>query len=268
MTRTLGWTLIDPLMQDYNGPEYDREEYASSPDYMLNCEGGSVQSYLGQYHEEVIRAKALKYLDEAVARGPPFFLYISTVAPHDAKGFGAFPQVPPAYRNLFPGAKAPRTGNWGIPSPSNIGFSSSRRNDFNETDIDGRFRARVQALRAVDDTLDAILSRLACHGQENNTVVVFTSDNGFKLGNHNMAQEKFTFYEEDVRVPLLMAGPGIPRGVFVPEVAAAMTDLSATVAAIAGWRCAAVRQRYYHPENERADKRLAPASLWKWVADK
>ncbi|PNG99809.1 Arylsulfatase, partial [Tetrabaena socialis] len=69
---------------------------------------------------------------------------------------------------------------------------------------------------------------------ENNTVVVFTSDNGFKLGNHNMAQEKFTFYEEDVRVPLLMAGPGIPRGVFVPEVAAAMTDLSATVAAIAG----------------------------------
>ena len=41
-------------------------------------------------------------------------------------------------------------------------------------------------------------------------------------------------YEEDVRVPFLMAGPGVPRGVYVPEVAAAMTDLTATIAHLAG----------------------------------
>ena len=118
------------------------------------------------------------------------------------------------------------------------------------------------------------MKRLACHGLLDNTVIMYTSDNGFKLGNHNMAQvgcgsttrcvlyrvcstehpaslihiqltwivifqcsnqqEKFTYFEEDVRVPFLMAGPGVPRGVYVPEVAAAMTDLTATIAHLAG----------------------------------
>jgi hypothetical protein len=46
--------------------------------------------------------------------------------------------------------------------------------------------------------------------------------------------ERTQRYEEDVRVPFLMAGPGVPRGVYVPEVAAAMTDLTATIAHLAG----------------------------------
>ncbi|KAG2440647.1 hypothetical protein HYH02_010226 [Chlamydomonas schloesseri] len=230
-----GWTVADPLIQDFvSDEEYEfSEDYPRAPNYMTNCEG-EVQTFLGEYHEEVIRHKALTYLDAGAASGKPFFLYVSTVAPHDAKGAGAYPQVPPAYRDLFPGVKAPRTGNWGKPVPSTIGFSKQTPDDFNATDIDGRYRARLQSLRAVDDTIDAIMKRLACHGLLDNTVLMYTSDNGFKLGNHNMAQEKFTYFEEDVRVPFLMAGPGVPRGVYVPEVAAAMTDLTATIAHLAG----------------------------------
>ena len=49
------------------------------------------------------------------------------------------------------------------------------------------------------------------------------------------AQEKFTQYEEDVRVPMLMAGPGIPRGAATgPELQASLTDLTATILALAG----------------------------------
>eukprot|EP00198_Chlamydomonas_reinhardtii_P008375 XP_001697712.1 predicted protein [Chlamydomonas reinhardtii] len=230
-----GWTVADPLIQDFTtDSEYEfSEDYPRAPNYMTNCQG-EVQTYFGDYHEEVIRSKALTYLDDGAASGKPFFLYISTVAPHDAKGPGAYPQVPPAYRDLFPGVKAPRTGNWGKPVPAAVGFSKQTPNDFNVTDIDGRYRARLQSLRAVDDTIDAVMKRLACHGLLDNTVIMYTSDNGFKLGNHNMAQEKFTYFEEDVRVPFLMAGPGVPRGVYVPEVAAAMTDLTATIAHLAG----------------------------------
>ncbi|KAG2489558.1 hypothetical protein HYH03_012009 [Edaphochlamys debaryana] len=227
-----GWTVADPLVQGAEELVADGEDYPNTPQYTLNCQG--VQTYPGQYHEEVIRAKALSYIDDAASRGDPFFLYISTVAPHDAKGFNAYPQVPPAYKDLFPGFKTPRTPNWGVPVPPEVGFSFSTPNSLNPVDIDGRYRARLQALRVVDDTIEAIMSRLACHGLVDDTVIMYTSDNGFKLGNHNMAQEKFTYYEEDVRVPFLMAGPGVPQGVAEPGLQAAMTDLTATIVAISG----------------------------------
>ena len=46
----------------------------------------------------------------------------------------------------------------------------------------------AQSLRTVDDTIAAVVSRLACRGLLEDTVIMFTSDNGFKLGNHNIAQ--------------------------------------------------------------------------------
>ncbi|KAG2440650.1 hypothetical protein HYH02_010229 [Chlamydomonas schloesseri] len=228
-----GWTGISPLIQDVD-TEDGGEEAPRAPTYMEDC-NGVMTSYPGTFQEEVIRDKALSYIDEASGSPMPFFLLISTVAPHDARGKGStYPQVLPQYKDLYPGLKAPRTANWGRPPPIAIGFAPSTPNRLNASDIDGRYRARLQSLRAVDDTIEAVVKRLACHGLLENTIFMFTSDNGFKLGNHNVPREKFTWYEEDVRVPFLMAGPGVPRGVYVPEVAAAMTDLTATIAHLAG----------------------------------
>ncbi|KAG2425490.1 hypothetical protein HXX76_013699 [Chlamydomonas incerta] len=228
-----GWTGISPLIQDVD-TEDGGEEAPRAPTYMEDC-NGVLTSYPGAFQEEIIREKALSYIDEAAGSPLPFFLLISTVAPHDAKGKGStYPQVLPEYKDLYPGIRAPRTANWGRPTPITIGFSPSTPNRLNATDIDGRYRARLQSLLAVDDTIEAVVKRLACHGRLDNTVFMFTSDNGFKMGNHNIPREKFTWYEEDVRVPFLMAGPGVPRGVYVPEVAAAMTDLTATIAHLAG----------------------------------
>eukprot|EP00955_Chlamydomonas_euryale_P000858 10055-Chlamydomonas_euryale.AAC.4 len=50
-------------------------------------------------------------------------------------------------------------------------------------------------------------------GVLDNTYILFTSDNGFHLGQHSLLYEKFTLYEEDVRVPFFMRGPGLPAGV-------------------------------------------------------
>ncbi|KAG2487045.1 hypothetical protein HYH03_014291 [Edaphochlamys debaryana] len=231
----LGWTVIDPITQEKDDADEGSEDYPLNPTYWRNCQGEQ-QTYPGAYHEDVIRAKALEYLDLAAAADQPFFLMVSTIAPHDAKGFGAYPQVPPAYQNLYPGLKAPRTLNWGVPTPKLVGFSSAQPNDMNATDIDARYRARQQALRAVDDTIGALVDRLRCLGLHDETLLFFTSDNGFKLGNHNLPQEKFTFYEEDVRVPFLVAGPGVPRGVAAAGLQAAMTDLTATIVELAGAR--------------------------------
>lgn len=66
-------------------------------------------------------------------------------------------------------------------------------------------------------------------------LLLHTTPTPLHAGQHNIAQEKFTQYEEDVRLPFFMTGPGIPRGVKVGmEFQAAMTDITATILQLAG----------------------------------
>jgi arylsulfatase A-like enzyme len=88
--------------------------------------------------------------------------------------------------------------------------------------------------------------------------VIFTSDNGFHLGQHGMPYDKFTpvrsklqqhtaaephcylhlyaQYESDVRVPFFARGPGIPQGI-ISDYQATMVDLPATILTLAGTGC-------------------------------
>jgi arylsulfatase A-like enzyme len=79
--------------------------------------------------------------------------------------------------------------------------------------LDYQYRRRLQSLQAVNDMVAAIVRTLKNMGQLDNTYIVFTSDNGFHLGQHRMKAGKYTPYEEDIRVPLLVRGPGVPAGV-------------------------------------------------------
>ena len=73
--------------------------------------------------------------------------------------------------------------------------------------IDQRYRKRIQSLQAVDRGLGQLISTLKKNGQLDNTYIVFTSDNGFHLGNHRLPQGKQTAYEEDVHLPARRARP-------------------------------------------------------------
>ncbi|KAG2435226.1 hypothetical protein HXX76_007308 [Chlamydomonas incerta] len=231
-----GWTAADVLVQA-DDPTDDGSGDGSGQDVPAYGCGGpdGIVTYTGRYHEEMIREKVLRRIDEAAAQEQPFFMMVATVAPRDAgRAATAYPEVMPQYRGLYQGERAPRLADWGVPVPAEVGFTSQRPNNFNAADIDARFRARVQALMAVDDTLALILRRLACHELLDDTIVLFSSESGFKLGSHNLAQDKSTYFEEDVRVPLLMAGPGVPVGVYAAEVTAAAVDLTATLTYLAG----------------------------------
>ncbi|PNW86425.1 hypothetical protein CHLRE_02g086000v5 [Chlamydomonas reinhardtii] len=237
-----GWTAADVLVQADESSDGGSADGAGSGDGSgqdvpaYGCAGpDGVVTYTGRYHEELIREKVTKRIDEAAGQDQPFFMMVATVAPRDSgRAATAYPEVMPEYKNLFLGERAPRLADWGVPVPAEVGFTSQRTNNFNAADIDARFRARLQALRAVDDTLALMLSRLACHDLLDDTVIVFSSDSGFKLGSHNMAQDKSTYFEEDVRVPMLLAGPGMPVGVYAAEVTAAAVDLTATITYLAG----------------------------------
>lgn len=94
------------------------------------------------------------------------------------------------------------------------------------------WRARRATLLAVDDAVQRIHDTLRATGQLRNTVIVFTSDNGFFHGEHRRPNGKVLVYEPSVRVPLLLAGPGIPRGQRRGALVANV-DLAATILDVA-----------------------------------
>jgi N-acetylglucosamine-6-sulfatase len=68
---------------------------------------------------------------------------------------------------------------------------------------------------------------------DNQTYVIYTSDNGFHMGERRMIAGKDTTYEEDIRVPMVLRGPGVPKGAHIDAVALNI-DLAPTFADVAG----------------------------------
>jgi len=91
----------------------------------------------------------------------------------------------------------------------------------------------MQTLQAVDEMLAALLSELESSGRLERTFVWFTSDNGFLLGAHRLDHGKDAPYEDAIRVPLMVRGPGVPPGIRLEELALNI-DLAPTFAELAG----------------------------------
>lgn len=88
-------------------------------------------------------------------------------------------------------------------------------------------------MQAVDDTIAALVETLQATGQLTNTYLIFTSDNGFHMGQHRLAPGKYMGYEEDVRVPFFVRGPQVPISQTLPHLAS-IVDLAPTLVDIAG----------------------------------
>jgi len=89
-------------------------------------------------------------------------------------------------------------------------------------------RGRAGASLALDDQVANIMADLKKSGQLDKTLVIFTSDNGWLLGEHNIPGDKYMPYDESIHVPLLMRGPGVPKGK-VNDALVANVDLSPTI---------------------------------------
>jgi arylsulfatase A-like enzyme len=99
--------------------------------------------------------------------------------------------------------------------------------------IDKRYVRQRRATAALDDMVGALVQTLRATGQLPNTYIFFASDNGVHMGQHRLFNGKGRTYEEDIRVPLVARGPGIPAGRKVRQLAGNV-DLAPTFAALAG----------------------------------
>ncbi|WP_262402103.1 sulfatase [Actinomadura sp. CNU-125] len=233
-----GYQPLDSATGSTNVPHGWNEWYVAGngyPEFGYNLnENGKIVRYGEEpqdYMTDVLAYKGLDFIDRSHASGQPFFMEVSTFAPHG-------PFVPaPRHAALFPNLKAPRTPSF---NEADIGDKPSWLRQHNKklgprqvARIDEGFRDRVRMVQAVDEMLGKIRDRVKKLGIEKDTVVIFGSDNGFHMGEHRLAGGKMTPYTIDIRVPFVFVGPGIGGGGRVTQIAQ-NTDLAPTFLELAG----------------------------------
>jgi N-acetylglucosamine-6-sulfatase len=185
--------------------------------------GGAPEAYL----TDVIARKAAEHIRRFAAEDRPFFLYVATFAPHS-------PYNPaPRHQGMFKDAKLPRPPSFNEDDVSDKpGFLQElpRLNEDQIAEITTHYRQRLECLQAVDELVETLVDTLNDTGELERTYIVYASDNGFHLGEHRMLEGKDTAYEEDIRVPLAVRGPGVPKGRKVSGMALNI-DLAPTFAA-------------------------------------
>lgn len=190
--------------------------------YSANHNGTTVSfgSSPADYQTDVLGNVSLEFLESTERRDhQPFFLLVAPSAPHHP--------MPPAPRhspNPFAGEALPTRPNVDEPDVSDKPTWLRDGNPpltpqlagFNTND----YQRRLGSLLAVDDLIAALLARLEANGELDHTIVVFTSDNGYNLGAHRLLAKQAP-YEESIRVPLVVRGPGVRVG----DEAALVTNL-------------------------------------------
>ena len=156
-------------------------------------------------------------------------LELAPFAPHE-------PYTPaPRDRSRFPDAIAPRGALFDAPqlegAPSWLPKQPLTAGEIRE--LDRHFRKRVRSVQAIDKLLGDIRRLLVQLGVEQNTYVIFSSDNGFHMGQRRLLEGKQGAWDHDIRVPLVVAGPGVFGGEVVSQLAANV-DLRPTFEELAG----------------------------------
>ena len=160
-----------------------------------------------RYMTDVLADETVAMIERASAVDRPFFVQLSTYAPHSSS---QGPTWAHRHADLFRGVRAPRTPSFGEadvrdklrPQPP-LGRTTTAR-------IDRHWRASLRSLQAVDEAVARVVGSLRATGELENTMIVFTSDNGYFYGEHRYTHEKYLPYEPSIRVPFLVAGPMVP----------------------------------------------------------
>ena len=225
------------------------EWHAAAPDdqdvydYTIN-DNGNLTHYgtdPSDFKQDVLTQKAVDLVNRRAARNRPFFLWLTYTAPHIG---WPDPNPNPPFDCAWAAKPAPRHAD---------AFDSEplpRPPDFNEADVSDKaaairalplltsdqiadiqrkYRCELESLLSVDEGVEQVIGALSQNGVLDNTLVIYTSDNGYFHGEHRIAVGKQRIYEESIRVPLEMRGPGIPQGETVNDLVI-NADLAPTIA--------------------------------------
>ena len=155
---------------------------------------------------------ALNYIDKynKSEKQKPFFCYVALTAPHD-------PRSPaPNYSNIYEDDLIPVPSNFKPVHP----FKFDNMNERDETlapwprtekIIQSSIAEYYSLIQHIDDRVGDIIKRLKEYDLFDNTLIIYASDNGLALGSHGLLGKQ-NLYEHSTKVPLIISGPGIPKG--------------------------------------------------------
>jgi N-acetylglucosamine-6-sulfatase len=220
--------------------------------YTLN-ENGTLTTYgspdvedPAAYQTDVYAQKAVDFIGRRTPKRKPFFLSVAPLAPHSESDLGEDeppestpgPRAAPRHEGAFASEPLPLPPSYSEVDVSDKPAEIQSRNPIGATataNITARYRDRLESLLAVDDMVAAIVAALRQSGELDQTLIMFTADNGFFHGEHRIRTGKQQVYEESIRVPLIARGPGLPDGA-VRSQPVANIDVAATILDFAGVR--------------------------------
>jgi N-acetylglucosamine-6-sulfatase len=205
------------------------EWYGAVETTQLNQNGRLVTYEADTYLDDALSGLAQDFVRRQERKDAPFFIYLSTHAPHAP----AKPSL--RHEDLYEDLRAPRTPSFDEADVSdkprwvrNLSLDSAE-----ERRIDELYSKRLKTMAAVGEMIGGLLRTLEQTGKLDNTYLVLTSDNGYHMGQHRLGLGKQSAYEEDIRVPLMIRGPGLPAGVSRDEMVL-NNDFAPTFADLAG----------------------------------
>jgi N-acetylglucosamine-6-sulfatase len=176
------------------------------------------------YHADRVRSHALRFVKARAPKAKPFYLSVSPLEPHSPFWF------PKRYADLYPNAKRPRTPNFNEDNVSDKPAWISERPRLTPEQVanyDKEYRKRIRGVRAVDDLVGSLVAELRRQGELGNTYFIYSSDNGYMQGAHRLHSKREP-YEESIRVPLIIRGPGLASGVARTHIATS-NDIAPTI---------------------------------------
>jgi N-acetylglucosamine-6-sulfatase len=212
-----GWSewyaSVDPSTYSFYG-------YTLNENGLLNTYGLDLNPiyYSTDYYAE----RALSVIRRMGDTRTPFFLSLAFLAPHSGGPSDAddpaglvTPSPAPRHAGRFAGERLP-----GDPSYNEADLSDKPSfiqvlppiTAARAAAIDENYQQRLESLLAVDEAVVRLVDTLRAERELDNTLILFTSDNGFFHGEHRVALGKVLVYEPSIRVPLIMRGPGVPVG--------------------------------------------------------
>jgi len=217
--------------------------------YTLN-ENGLLATYGSNgdpafYSTDFYARRAAEQIARHAPSPQPLFLSVAFLAPHsggpreadDPPGLNT-PAPAPRHRDVFRTAPVPTSPAFNEADVSDKPANIRNRRPIGivrARSIEENYRQRLESLLAVDEGIATILGALHDTDELRNTLVLFTSDNGFFHGEHRVPNGKVLVYEPSIRVPLIMRGPGVPRGARRTQLVT-NADLAPTILEAAGAR--------------------------------
>jgi N-acetylglucosamine-6-sulfatase len=215
-------------------------------------QNGELVDRSGEYVADLTQEVTERTIEEGARSSQPFFVWQSNLAPHGA----CHPKVyESGCRWSWPMADTEDETRF-----TDLPFAPGRHPAFDERVVTDKpryvqdlkpfdaqrvnrmtnaHRYRVRSLQAVDRNVRDTVEQLEATGQLDETAIIFASDNGYQQGQHRWVGKTLA-YEESLRIPMLMRGPGVPAGTTVSETTS-LVDIPATIADVAGAQPALVQ---------------------------